>query len=294
MAISWVMKVTDHSYWNTISSWQALYDYGIRTVVLRASSGGSYKDSKFEPYYYGAKSASLRVLAYHVNHPLFTADANIANFKGAVQGFALDGYPVLDCQLTGGMSDAVIRDRTKSMFYLLKNQFSGVINYTARWWWDKYMGTANPWVREFPLWVANYWTALSGNLWPASTAYAGYVPTDYANEEPFMWQFASNGLLPLASPGNMDKNVAYPRFVSALFPTVPTPPADDCQELIIRPINGMNIRSGPGTTFDVIGSIAAGTKKVVLGVNGSESWVEIEKGQWIAYRIGEKTYCEKV
>ena len=288
MAIHWVMKVTDHSYWNTISSWQALYDYDVRTVVLRASSGGSYKDPKFEPYYYGAKTVGMRVLAYHVNHPLFSAAANIANYLGAVQGFALDGYPVLDCQLTGGMSDAVIRDRTKSMFYLLKNQFSGVINYTAKWWWDRYMGTANPWVREFPLWVANYWTSLTGNLWPSATSYAGYVPADYVGQEPFMWQFSSNGILPLASPGNMDKNVAYPRFVSTLFSTVPTLPTECLQ---MKTLYGMNVRKSPGG--EIIGSVAAGTVVDVIGVGGSNSWIETPQG-WIAVETGGKVYCTKV
>jgi hypothetical protein len=254
--------------------------------VLRASSGGTYKDPKFEPNYYGAKSVGLNVLAYHVNYPLYSAEANFVNFRAAVQGFALDGYPVLDCQITGGMTNQVVRDRTRSLFYLLKSQFNGAINYTAKWWWDQYMGTANPWVKEFPLWVANYWTYLSGNLWPPSTAYAGYIPADYYGEEPFMWQFASNGLLPLASPGSMDKSVAYPRFVSALFPTTPTPPASCLQ---MKTLRNMNVRSGPGISYPVIGSKVAGEVVDLVGVGGSDSWGEIEN--WWNYLLRNSVGC---
>ena len=286
MAISWVMKVTDHSYWNTINNWVALRDtYGVEAVVLRASSGGTYIDPKFPIYYNSAKSIGLKVLAYHVSNPISTPDANISKFITATNGYKLDGLPVLDCQLAGGMSNLVIRDRNRSMFYSLKSLFGGVINYTAKWFWDYYMGTNNPWVREFPLWVANYWLSLGGTLWPAPTNYAGHIPTDYFGVEPFMWQFSDKGLFPLASPGNMDKNVAYPKF-KALFEDIPTPPTD-CYKM--KTLRNMNIRSNPSTSSTIIGSAIAGTVFEVKGVDGSDCWIETELG-WIAVRTGGVLY----
>jgi GH25 family lysozyme M1 (1,4-beta-N-acetylmuramidase) len=292
MATSWVMKVTDHSYWNTIKSWQALYDYGVRAVVLRASSGGTYVDPKFAPYYTDAKSIGLKVLAYHVSNPLFTASTNIACFQKAITGYKLDGLPVLDCQSTGGQSNLVIRDRNKSMFYLLKSYYGGAINYTAKWFWEQYMGTGNTWVKEFPLWVANYWLSLAGELWPSDASYTTVIPTDYLGEERFMWQFSEKGLLPLASVGNMDKSAAYPKFEKALFSPVPTPPTSDCLQMKV--LSAMNIRSGPGTTYSVVGSAIAGTVYEVKGVDGSDCWIEIDSCKWIAVKTGGKVYMEKI
>ena len=294
MTVEWEEKVSDHSYWNIIDSWQALYDYGIRTAVIRASSGATYKDPKFRPYRTDAKSVGILVLPYHVNNPWFSAEANIANFRAAIEGLALDGLPVLDNQLTGGMSDAVIRDRTRSSFNYLKTYYGGAINYTAKWWWNQHMGTNNPWVKEFPLWVANYWLSLTGNLWPSKDAYTTVIPTDYLGEKPFLWQFSDKGLLPLASRGNIDKNVAYPRFISSLFPGTPTLPSDNCEAFRIRVLGTMNIRKDPNIAAKVVGSASTGEEFVAEGVGGSEVWIKLGENKWIAFKRGAKVYCIKI
>jgi GH25 family lysozyme M1 (1,4-beta-N-acetylmuramidase) len=292
MAVEWVVKFTDHSYWNTINNWFELYRLGVRAVVLRASSGGSYIDPKFKPYYVGAKAVGLKVLAYHVSHPLYTAEANIANFRNAIAGYPLDGKPVLDCQMTGGMSYSVVRDRNKTMFYLLKAAYGGVINYTAKWFWDPVMGVTG-WAKEFRLWVANYYDSLAGTLWPAPTSYANAIPQDYIGQEPFAWQFSAKGLFPSVSPGDMDKSVGYTKFAQSVFTDVPTPPSSsDC--LKMRVLYDTSVRGGPGITYPIIGSVAAGTEVDVLGVGGSDSWIDTGSGKWVAVKTGGKVYCEKI
>lgn len=43
-----------------------------------------------------------------------------------------------------------------------------------------------------------------------------------------------------------------------------------------------NLRSGPGTGFAVVGSVAAGDELIVVGQNDDGSWLVLEDGAWIA------------
>ena len=42
-----------------------------------------------------------------------------------------------------------------------------------------------------------------------------------------------------------------------------------------------NLRSGPGTTFDLTGSITAGTALTIIGRNEAGDWLKLENGAWI-------------
>ena len=42
-----------------------------------------------------------------------------------------------------------------------------------------------------------------------------------------------------------------------------------------------NLRGGPGTTFDLVGSITAGTALIVVGRNVAGDWMKLENGSWI-------------
>lgn len=43
-----------------------------------------------------------------------------------------------------------------------------------------------------------------------------------------------------------------------------------------------NLRSGPGTTFAVVGSVKAGQPLTLVGRNADNSWYKLKTGQWIA------------
>lgn len=285
----WTVKVTDHSYWNDIRNWGALRDLGVSAVILRASSGGSYHDPKFKPYHDGAKSAGLKVLAYHVSHPLFTAEANVVNYQKAISGIHLDGPPVLDCQLTGGQSTLVIRTRVKEMFYRLKSIHGMVINYTAKWWWDLHMGTTG-WVKEFPPFLANYFNSLDGTNWPSPNAYAAAIPNDYIGEERFLWQFSERGLFPQVSPGNMDKGVGYPRFEKMVFTSLPTAlpeqPVFPTLPKVKILVNGLRIREAPVTGKEIGFLYTTDSEVPVIRevLSGTNVWLE----------IGYKQYCARI
>lgn len=215
MAIEWTIKVTDHSIWNDIRNWKALWDLDVRAVILRASSGASYRDPKFPVYLEQAKKVGLKVLAYHVSHPLYSPQANFMNYQSAIAGANLDGPPVLDCELSGGQSQYVVASRTKETCYLFKDLTGVLIIYTRMGWWDPWVGSA-AWMRDFYLWVANYWTSLGEDRWPGSAVYTTSIPAGWKGAEPFLWQFSSSGVFPEVSPGFVDKSVGYPAFEEIL------------------------------------------------------------------------------
>ena len=43
-----------------------------------------------------------------------------------------------------------------------------------------------------------------------------------------------------------------------------------------------NLRSGPGTTFGIVGSVKTGQPLNLVGRNADSSWYKLKAGQWIA------------
>ena len=87
--------------------------------------------------------------------------------------------------------------------------------------------------------------------------------------------------------------------VIAQFPwgtTPPEPPPDP--ELSGTPLrviaSALNVRTGPGVGYPIVGSLHAGDIVEILGVGGIDAWVEFEPGRYAAVRIGGKTYMERV
>lgn len=291
MPVSWILKVVDCSYWNSFNL-QALWDLGVRVLILRASSGATYRDPQFAPVYAVAKAIGFKVLAYHVNHPFYSAQANFNNFVSAIAGFDLDGPPVLDNELTGGQTWTTVHIRTKELFYLLKAKFGQVINYTRKYFWD-YLGNTS-WVLEFPLHVASYWNSLGAWLWPHPEQYTSTIPNVYIDQESFLWQFSDKGLHYSVSSGNVDKNVGYPRFAAMLKkePALPDslPVPINIATIIVA---ALNVRSGAGTNYSSWTTVPANLQLYVFEVQDISGvlWGRIGVNAWIAIRSVTTTYA---
>jgi hypothetical protein len=54
-----------------------------------------------------------------------------------------------------------------------------------------------------------------------------------------------------------------------------------------QPVAGANanLRSGPGTTFSIVGSVKAGQALDVVGRNAAGDWLRLASGEWIAARL---------
>lgn len=73
---------------------------------------------------------------------------------------------------------------------------------------------------------------------------------------------------------------------------IPLPVSEGLRAQVL--VDGLNIRTGPGTGYPAVGKLQAGSLVNIKGLAGSDAWVEIMPGQWAAYRYGGKVYMELV
>jgi lysozyme len=59
-------------------------------------------------------------------------------------------------------------------------------------------------------------------------------------------------------------------------------------------VDQLNIRTGPGTNYGVIGKWKNGDVANVTGIGGHDAWVEFELGKWSAFTHGTDSYMQLV
>lgn len=73
---------------------------------------------------------------------------------------------------------------------------------------------------------------------------------------------------------------AQPTPTATLVPTqTPSPPRTALKAQVT---DRANLRSGPGTDYEIVGSADAGTELIILGSNDAGDWYQIAEGRWIA------------
>lgn len=89
--------------------------------------------------------------------------------------------------------------------------------------------------------------------------------------------------------------------VVSAYPWSPTPPDvpvdPELQGTLMRVRAGLavlNVRSGPGTSYPMIGRLCAGDIVEIRQVCGNDAWIEFEPGHYCAVRIGGRVYMEPV
>lgn len=74
---------------------------------------------------------------------------------------------------------------------------------------------------------------------------------------------------------------------------LPIPEPEPAGGLKLRVLTDqLRVRSGPGLTYPVVDSLAAGQELSVFGVDGTDVWVEHGPGRWSALRRGSTRYME--
>jgi len=188
---------------------------------------------------------------------------------------------------TPGNAMDILYNFTERLRYLSAPLPMGI--YTAKSFWVPNGSTAPYW-KQFYLWLCDIsgavevpapwerWTfhqytfKLHGPDWGAESL---DLDGDYYNGtvEDMRTQFGLPELEPVEPPASVPLPVGEPLRMQAL-------------------VEGQVVRRGPGTSFEKVGQLRAGELVNVLGVGGSDVWVEIEPGQWAAVRYAGKTYME--
>ena len=176
-------KGLDVSHYQTLtqSSFNLMKRQGYSFVILKATEGTGYTDSKFYTYYKYARNAGLSVHAYHMIGNSTTAPAqHIAEAKHFYQvlaqtkastGYAFTGYAFEDIEPTGTNSITTTWWANAAPacagYFLNEMQALGQAKvgiYAGYFNWKSYLeGHTDTWPGNTKIWLARYNTTLGTN-----------------------------------------------------------------------------------------------------------------------------------
>ena len=271
----------DASRYDNEVDWRKVYAAGYRFAVLRATVGDYYTDPRFYVNWTSAKEAGLLVSAYHVIVATKYADKQIAWFANTMGDRKTDFPIVFDIERKDIDSKkgnaANIRECISN---LAKVDSRKPIIYTAKYYWQDYVEASTEW--------ANY------DLWVACYSSKPYLPNSWTSWK--IWQYAETGKVPgmgAASDVNWF-NGSYEDLVNYCGGTAPVVelPTSNLNAQVV--VNKLNIRSGPSTDYQKLGSMAKGTTVNVKNIDGTDTWIQFDSGKWAACKIGSQQYLNPV
>jgi uncharacterized protein YraI len=132
--------------------------------------------------------------------------------------------------------------------------------YTGKWWWNARIGTSHPFT-TLPLWYANYDGVASLGTWPYQY-FGGW-------SAPAGKQYAGNATL---AGKTVDLNVFSASIIGG-GGTMPPPPPATSMSVKQCTASALNVRTGPGTGYSIIGTIPYGHRYVAIASSGG--WHQI-------------------
>jgi GH25 family lysozyme M1 (1,4-beta-N-acetylmuramidase) len=191
----------DVSHWQGAIDWSKVRASGKRFAYIKASESTSFVDDQYATNRSRAKAAGMLVGAYHFARPgTNTGDAaaeadHFIRTAAPVKGELL---PVLDLEVTGGLSDAQLATWAKDFLDRVyeKTGVKGAIYVSPAFWRNSAGDSRILWSNGYKvLWIAHWTTASSPSL-PADN-WGGYGWT--------FWQYTSDGSVSGIS-GRVDLN----------------------------------------------------------------------------------------
>lgn len=166
-----------------------LKEAGITFVMLKASEGESFRDSRFEENYRLASEAGLYVGAYHFFRFDVDGILQARNFMQALEEKDIPIPLAIDVEEHGNpfslISDKVVRRLADMIDELSANEFPIVI-YTNKDGYEKFIkGNFD----DYPLWICSFSEPVAEMDWT-------------------LWQYSHWGNLP-GVKGNVDLNIFY-------------------------------------------------------------------------------------
>ena len=228
-----------------VSNYQGAIDFaevkrnGISIVYIKASQGIEYINPRLKEHYQGAKLNGLKIGFYHFltnKSPSLEAQ----HFLNSINGLVSDCKYIIDVEGTWTMAEASKATREFADYLISKNKEVGI--YTGDYF---YRDNLNSTVKNLSVWIANYGGVVM------APKYAGHQYTDKG---------AVRGIT-----GNVDMNefndsiFLTPKVVLKVVPkivkAIPTPKTSG-----IVTASVLNVRSGAGEGYKVIGQLKKGDK----------------------------------
>jgi lysozyme len=145
----------DVSYYQGTINWSQVKAAGKQFAIVRVSDGTGFMDPKFEANWRGAKAAGIAVGAYQFFQDA-TAQADLMVNQLSKVGFGSgDIPPVIDVEVTGGVSAATVAARVNTWLQRVRSRTGRLpILYTSPGFWS---GLGNPTPSPLPyLWDAHW------------------------------------------------------------------------------------------------------------------------------------------
>ena len=179
----------DVSHWQGTIDWVKVKGAGKRFVYLKATESTDFLDNTYASNRTKAKGQGLKVGAYHFARPGTNSGDAVAEANWFIKNAApVSGelIPVLDLEVSGGLSDAQLEAWTKSFLdrvYTLTGVRGAI--YVSPSFWTNYVGNSTRIAAAGykVLWVA-HWTSSSSPTTPAS---------NWNGNGWTFWQYTSSG-----------------------------------------------------------------------------------------------------
>ena len=189
----------DLSHWDGTVVWPDVPpEY--RFCLIKATEGGYIPDHLAEQHYIGAQGR-LRG-CYHFWRYGAPASVQAREFIARIRalesvGGPMELPPVVDLEDCRAPKGSVIFPHIRAILATLELEFGKKpIIYTAKWWTDPWIGDCS-WLREYPLWVANYTYDTSRGPY--------YLPRGLTKWA--FWQYSDKGAVPGIAENDEDLDV---------------------------------------------------------------------------------------
>jgi len=182
----------DISHWQGVVDWPQVKAAGKRFVYLKATESTDFIDSTYATNRAQAKGQGLKVGAYHFARPGTNAGDAVAEADWFIKNAApVSGelIPVLDLEVSGGLTDAQLEAWTKAFLdrvYALTGVRGAI--YVSPSFWSTYVGNSTKIAAAGykVLWVA-HWTSGSTPTTPGA---------NWNGNGWTFWQYTSSGTVP--------------------------------------------------------------------------------------------------
>jgi GH25 family lysozyme M1 (1,4-beta-N-acetylmuramidase) len=182
----------DVSHWQGTIDWAKVRAAGKRFAYIKASEHTSFVDDKYQTNRSRAKSAGVKVGAYHFARPdIGTSDAyaEADHFIETADWTSGELRPVLDLEDTGGLSSSALQTWVKAFVQRIYDR-TGVraVIYVSPSFWTNKMGNSTWFAKNGydVLWIAHWTTAKSPSV-PAES---------WGGKSWTFWQYTSDGSVP--------------------------------------------------------------------------------------------------
>jgi GH25 family lysozyme M1 (1,4-beta-N-acetylmuramidase) len=242
----------DVSQWQGTINWNRVAASGIRFVFVKATEGTTFTDPAFARNRDGARSAGLAVGFYHFADPhgstlraaRHDAAAQAAHFLAVYQPRPTDLRPVLDIEVTDGLSPAQLQAWVSTWVNTVRGRLHRQpFIYTSPYFWETYLANNTSIARVSELWLAD-WT--TGSPWLPALNWGG---RGWA-----FWQYSDSGHVDGIS-GRVDRDRLNG---SSLLPyRIGAPPA-------AHPAPALSGAPAVGAPIETSGGTWTGTRPIAL------------------------------